>query len=284
MPPADLPFVTCAPSDVAGWLRLFDIQALPVLAATAAEVAALRRIEDAVDAHRLSETVARDPLLTLKLVAHVALLRHGRDGGEVETVTEALVMLGIPPFFRFCEGLSTVEACLCGKAAALRGLQQSLRRARRTARFAIGFAVHRMDPDAAVIHEAALLHGFADQLLWLRAPDLAAEVARRQEADPSLRSNAAQVAVLNVTLVQLQQALMQAWDLPALLRRMTDCQAQATDAQLRNVQLAVRVARHSAHGWDNPALPDDILELGTLLQLAAEPVRRLLQEIDADEP
>ena len=42
--------------------------------------------------------------------------------------------------------------------------------------------------------------------------------------------------------------------------------------QVRNVRLAIRVARHSAQGWDNPALPDDVAEIGRLLQLG--PSRR----------
>jgi len=39
-------------------------------------------------------------------------------------------------------------------------------------------------------------------------------------------------------------------------------------------KLAVRLARHSAHGWDNPALPDDYIEIGQLLNLSPEAVRQ----------
>ena len=42
------------------------------------------------------------------------------------------------------------------------------------------------------------------------------------------------------------------------------------------------VARHSVQGWDNPALPDDVEEIGHLLQLGTDPTLRLLREIDAD--
>ena len=45
--------------------------------------------------------------------------------------------------------------------------------------------------------------------------------------------------------------------------------------------LAIRVARHSAQGWDNAALPDDVNEIAHLLQLGIDPVWRLLQELDA---
>jgi hypothetical protein len=48
------------------------------------------------------------------------------------------------------------------------------------------------------------------------------------------------------------------------------------------VLLAIRVARHSAAGWDNPALPDDVHDIAELLQLSADATTRLLHEIDED--
>ncbi|MBL8304735.1 MAG: histidine kinase, partial [Ideonella sp.] len=33
-------------------------------------------------------------------------------------------------------------------------------------------------------------------------------------------------------------------------------------------------------GWDNPALPDDVNDIGDLLQLSAESTRTLLHDID----
>ena len=280
--PAAHEFITRAPNDLAGWMALLNAGDLPVLASTAAALEELRGVEDAVDAHMLADALSSDPLMTLKLMAHLARLRRGRDGSDTETVTEALVMLGIPPFFRAFGPQDTVEDLLAAQPAALEGFWQVLRRSHRAARFAVAFAVHRMDHDAAVIHEAALLHDFAELLLWLRAPALALEVRRRQQADPELRSAAAQRMCLHIGLGELQHALLAAWRLPATLVQITDQQAHAETPQWRNVRLAICVARHSATGWDNPALPDDVAEIGRLLQLAPEPTLRLLREIDAD--
>ncbi len=276
------PFITRAPRDVAGWVALFDPHRLPALARTVATLDELAQNEDAVDAHGLAEAVNQDPLLTLRLLAHVAQLRRGREGSEVETVTEALVMLGIPPFFRAFAGLGAAEERLADWPEALAGFEAVLRRSHRAARFAIGFAVHRMDHDAALLHEAALLHDFAELLLWLHAPALALQIAQAQAADPQLRSAVAQRAVLNVELADLQHALMQAWRLPSMLVRVTDDHAAQPTTQLRNVLLAIRVARHSAHGWDNPALPDDVRDIADLLALGHDATQRLLLDIDSD--
>jgi HD-like signal output (HDOD) protein len=282
MAPCVAPTIDRAPRDLASWAARFEIETLPVLAQTAAELELLGANEDAVDARQLAETVSADPLLTLKLLSHVARLRRSRDAdvrGDPETAVAALVMLGIGPFFRAFGAQPTVEDALAGQPAALDGFRAVLQRSRRAANFAIGFAVHRMDPDAEVIHEAALLHDFAEMLLWLRAPALALEIERRQQADPALRSATVQRELLNVELSDLQHVLMQAWRLPPLLVRISD-DRHAETPQVRNVLLAIRVARHSARGWDNPALPDDIADVAGLLQLGNEPAARLLREID----
>ena len=44
----------------------------------------------------------------------------------------------------------------------------------------------------------------------------------------------------------------------------------------------MRVARHSAKGWDNAALPDDVADVARLLNLAPDAALRLLREIDAE--
>lgn len=156
-----------------------------------------------------------------------------------------------------------------------------LARARRGANFALAFAAHRLDPDAAVLHAAALLQEVAELLLWLRAPSLATAIADRQAADPALRSADAQRELLGTTLAEIECALLRAWGLPPLLRRLGD-EHHADDPQVRNVRLALRLARHSARGWEDPALPDDRREIGELLQLADEPLQRLLHAIDRE--
>lgn len=264
--------------NLAAWVAHFRDAPIPVLASTAASLDELAAHEDAVDAHLLAEAIGADPTMTLRLLAHVGT--NSRRETDVETVIGALVLIGVGPFFRQFGGLPTIEATLADEPAALAGARGVLARAHRAARFALGFAAHRIDPDAAVIHEAALLHDFAELLLWCHAPSLALEIAQRQKADPSLRSANAQRAVLGVTLSDLQQQLMKAWRLPELLIRL-DADHHAEHTQVRNVLLAVRVARHSAHGWDNAALPDDVADIGALLQLGPVPTLKLLHEIDA---
>ncbi|MGE5116909.1 MAG: HDOD domain-containing protein [Betaproteobacteria bacterium] len=269
-----------APASIDGWVAQLRGAPIPVLPETAQALEVLRADEDRVDARALAEVIACDPLMTLKLFVHASARRSRHASGDVETVTAALVMLGIAPFFRAFGPQPSVDELLHDNPEALDGLARVLDRAHRAAQFALGFAVHRQDHDAAVIHEAALLHDFAEMLLWCHAPELALAIRRRQLADPSLRSCMVQRAVLNVELPDLQHALMVTWRLPELLVRITD-QQQAHHPSVRTVMLAIRLARHTADGWDNPALPDDVRDIGRLLNLAAEPTLQLLRDLDA---
>ena len=265
--------------DLAAWTAFFRDAEIPVLARSADAVEELREIEDEVDANLIGETVATDPLMTLRVLAHASANRPARVVTETETVTAAVVMMGISPFFRAFHDLPSVEDRLRAQPQALQGLLAVLKRAHRAANFALGFAVRRMDHDAAVIHHAALLHDFAEMLLWCHAPALALRIQQAQQADPTLRSSAIQTQVLNVTLADLQQSLMRAWRLPELLMRITD-DRHAEHPSAKSVVLAIRLARHTAQDWNNAAIPDDVRDIAQLLNLSEAATSQVLRELD----
>lgn len=265
--PPDSPFITQPLRDLDAWVAHFRDAEIPVLGSTADALEAMRANEDDVDANLIGEMVADDPLMTLKVLAYASAHRPPRLVTDVETVTATVVLMGISPFFGAFGQQPTLEERLAHEPEALEGLGEVLRRAHRAAQFALSFAVHRMDHDAAVIYGAALLHDFAEMLLWCHAPQLALRIRAAQKADPALRSHVIQQQVLNIQLFDLQQALMRAWALPELLIQITD-DRHARHPSVQNVVLAVRLARHSAESWDNPAIPDDIAALSQLLNLS----------------
>ena len=275
--------LTAAPESLAKWLSAFDVRSVPVLESSACAIEELRAQEDGVDAHQLADRLGADPLLTVKVLSLVAELpgRRGRSDqmGEPRTLLAALLLLGIRPFFRAFGRQAAVEALLASDPEALAGFRHVLRRANRAADFALAFAVHRMDPDAGIIRSATLLHEFAELLLWCRAPALAVEMERRRVRDPTTPSCELERAVLNIDLVELRRGLMSAWQLPTMLTQIAD-DRHVDAAQVRNVWLAVRLARHSARGWEDPAIPDDVSEIATLLQLGVAPTWQLLRQVD----
>ena len=265
--------------DLAAWTGHFRRAEIPVLRETIDALDALRANEERTDANSIGEMIGGDPLMTLKVLVHVGEHRGRTVVTGPETVISALVMMGIPPFFRTFAAPEAIEDRLAASPAALAGVQRVLQRAHRGARFALAFAIHRADPHAASIHAAALLHEFAELLLWCHAPALALHVRALQDADPTLRSSAAQKGVLNVELGELQATLAIAWRLPALLADKGQ-EAPGGSPGARTVALASRLARHVANGWDNAAVPDDVAEIAEFLNLSAGAALDLLTGVD----
>ena len=272
--------LTKAPAALRTWSTHFAEAPIPVLAETSEALAALASRQEEVTVSQLAPLVLADPLMTVKLLAHVAQRRSARALTGSETVSQAILMMGVQPFFSAFATQPVIEAQLADWPAALAGVRRVLDRSHRAALFALAFAVHRKDPDAEIVHEAALMHDFAEALLWCHAPALALAVDRLREADPTLRSARAQRLVLNIELCDLEQSLLRAWRLPDLLVRITD-DRQAGDPQARTVLLALRIARHSAAGWDNVAVSQDLRAAADLLGLSSEAVREKVMRLDA---
>ena len=192
-------------------------------------------------------------------------------------------MQGISPFFHTFQDIHTILDWLRDRPEALSGLIKVITRARRSAHFAMNFALRRQDQDAVVIQEAALLHDFAEMLLWCHAPDLALEIANRLKTDHTQRSQVVQREVLGITLDDLGHELMRLWNLPELLIECTDGH-KMNDPRVRSVILGVQIARHTQHGWDDPhaemALPADIKDVAQLLTLSYDAAQRLVMSID----
>lgn len=267
-------FIDEPPRTLEDWVARFARMELPVLRRTLAELESLRVGEQAIDPRAVALTVCADPLMALRLFAFLAARRR-HPSADVATVERAVVMLGVPPFFRAFGALPTVEERLLGRREAHAGLLQVLRRARRAARFAFEFSAWRNDPGTEEIVLTALLHELAEILLWCFAPSLALRVRAVQASRPGLRSVVAQRAVLGIELTDLQRALARRWHLPELLAAMMD-EHHAANPRVRSVLLAVRLARHSARRWSDPALPDDYREIADLLSTTPQRVRELI--------
>lgn len=278
-PPRPVNFLTVPWPHIGAWTHYLLNAEIPVLASTAQALEELRAKEDEVDANMLTPVIQADPLMTLKVLSFAAGLRKPSQATETESITTSLVLMGISPFFRHFGPQRTVEDWLADQPEAKESLQKLLRRAERAGQFALGFAVHRGDTDATVIHQAAFLHDFAEMLIWLHAPALATKIRDAQATDATLRSSVIQKEVLGVEITDLRQTLMKLWHLPELLINISD-DRHAERSNVQCVVLAVRLARHTAQDWDNAAVPNDIEDIARLLNTTPRIARLFLNKID----
>jgi HD-like signal output (HDOD) protein len=266
-------------ADLAAWVRFFLNAEIPVLQHTSQALEELREKEDEVDAGMLAALIDTDPFLTMKVLAYVSAKRRNVESTQTETVISSLVMVGVAPFFRAFGVQPTVEDHLRDYPEALEALLALIKRANRAAHFATGFAVHRGDTDVAVISQAAFLNDFAEMLMFCYAPALEMEIRAMQKANPTLRSVSLQRFVMHIDLNDLRQELMKHWRFSELLVRISDGK-HPEHPSVRNVQLAVRLARHTEHGWDNAALPDDFEDIAQLLNASTRVTRGFVYKID----
>jgi HD-like signal output (HDOD) protein len=257
----DLPFPGIAP-----WVGYFKDVELPVLRHTAQQLELMRQDADRVNARKLASVILLDPLMTLRVFRYIEEHRGKRQITDITTIEQALMMTGIHPFFEHFKDLSVIEQQLKGHPRAMLGLLKIFARARHAAEWAREWATLRRDLDIDEISVAALLHDFAEILMWCFAPALAQRVRERQTADHSLRSHDAQVAEYGVALDEITLALARAWALPQLLQSLIDPDS-AESPRVKTVTLAVDLARHAANGWTDAALPNDFKAIEDLLHI-----------------
>jgi HD-like signal output (HDOD) protein len=267
-------------SSLDSWVAYFSQAQLPVLRHTVVELEKLRANAEFANGRVLSSVILQDPLMTLRVLAYIERHRRKSQTADITTIERALMMIGIEPFFRDFRDLPLVEDSLKPYPKALLGLLKVMARARHASRWAREWALVRHDLDVDEITVATLLHDVAEILMWCFAPTLALQVRDMQVKDRALRSQTAQQMIYNIALPELQLELARLWHLPELLTTLMD-RKNADNPRVQNVTLAVDLARHSANGWDDAALPDDYAAIEELLHISHE---HLLQKLGLETP
>lgn len=244
------------------WVDAFGATELPVLERTLVELGRIREDPDRVSTQHVSDVVMHDPFMTFKVLRYIQQQRHKSQRVDVTTIAHALMMLGMNPFLAHFADQSTLQSQLAGNAPALEGALNVISRARHAAMYARDWALVRHDIEIDEVTTAALLHDLAELLLWCYAPELAVRMHELQR-EHQMRSDAVQREVLGFPLIALQVELGHQWQLPGLLCELMD-ERQAHTPRGLNVSVAVALARHSANGWDDAALPDDFAAIGRL--------------------
>jgi HD-like signal output (HDOD) protein len=267
--------MTQQPQDLAGWVALMSNAELPVLKHTVRELERMRADEDNLNARSMAQVVTSDPLMTVKLLRYVQAHKRSSQTQELVQVEQAIMMMGFNTVFREIQPEPVVEDMLHGHLPALTNLLRTVRRAQRASRYAFDWALLLHDLHAEEVRIAALLSYISEMLMWCFNPEAMLKIHAMQEADKSLRSAAVQQEVLGFKGMDLQKALATEWKLPDLLLTLMD-PAHSQNSRVCNVMLALNLARHSANGWDDAALPDDYRDIAALLRIEPEKVKAMV--------
>jgi HD-like signal output (HDOD) protein len=258
-----------------GWVAFLSSAEIPVLKHSARDIAVLRDDNEHLSARTVAAVVLGDPMLTAKLLRYLQQHKHRSQEHEVVEVEQALLMLGVETIFNRLPLRPLMDEVLRGHIEALTCALRVVHRSNRAAAYAFDWAVRLRDMHFEEIHVATLLHDLAELLMWCFAPAAMLQIHALQLHDKTLRSHDVQQQVLGFPLSALQSALAEKWGLPKLLLTLMDDEC-AQQPRVRNVTLAVNLARHSAGGWNDAALPDDYKQIGELLNIPCEDVMRMV--------
>ena len=257
------------------WVDFLSRADIPVLKQTARELTALHQDENRLSARGAAQIIVVDPMMTVKLLRFLQAHKHRRQEHEVVLVEQALIMLGVESFYNKIPPQPLVQEVMQGELEALVQLLHVIHRSHRASEYAFDWAVRLSDLHYEEVRIAALLHDLAEMLMWCFASKQMLEIRAMQQHDKTLRTRAAQEQVFGFSLFDMQKRLVKEWSLPELLLTLMD-DANSNHQRVRNVVLAVNLARHSANGWDDAALPDDYTEIAALLRMTPEQVMVML--------
>jgi len=249
---------------------------IPVLKQTARNLAALEKNEQHMSARSIAHVVKYDPLMTVKLLRYLQQHKHRSQQHDVVEVEQIIMILGLETTLNKVSAKPLAEEILGRKnITALVYLLKTAHRANIASSYAFDWAVRLHDLHFEEIRIATLLHDIAEILMWCFAPDKMLKINNLQKLDKTMRSVTAQESILGFSLNQLQLELAVKWKLPQLLITLMDDNS-STLQRVRNVALAVNLARHSANGWSNAALPDDYEGIAKLLHLQTEDIMNIV--------
>lgn len=237
------------------WVSEISLDELPVLRRTALALSYLAKNVEGLSASDITDVVLHDPLMTLKVVGFANSRSRGRFSAEIASVHNAVIMLGVPPFFKHFASLASVEEVMDGRDRAMTGLLNTLSRAHHAAWQARDLAVLRADVKAEEVYVGALLHDMGEIVLWCCAPEMMLSILKSVRHNRVSREEA-EMQILGFTLWDLQQALAAEWKLPDLLTGFMDNKNAVNPRALMAI-IGAALARHAATGWYSPKLLAD---------------------------
>ncbi|HOY70583.1 MAG TPA: HDOD domain-containing protein [Methylotenera sp.] len=260
---------------IKAWIDFLSNKPIPVLKLTARELQNLKEDENKLTVRNITPIVLHDPFMVFRVLSYAKQHPSKHQQQDLIQVEQAILMMGTNAFYRNLPTNLVIEDQLKDKLPALGQLLKIVKRTHRATYYATDWAAYHKDLRSDEVHIGTLLHDLAEMLLWCFAPNKMLNIAHLQQADKTLRSKVAQERVLGFKISDLQKALVENFQLPPLLSKLMDDE-NSNDHHATNVRLAINLARHSANGWDDAALPDDYKEIAAFLRVDVEKAKAII--------
>lgn len=274
--PNDLPkryterMTTAEPLDslktAAPYLDAWQPANLPMLQATQEALRSAQVSTSASSPGALAAIVARDPFLTVQVLAYVNSIPRGSFASDITSLEHALMLLGVEQFYDRFSRRPVLERLLEKEPARLRVLHGRLSQCLLAGLLAREVARIRLDNKAEEVFLGALLHDLIEPLLLLSHPQRIAPMHWHSHSNLLLSDPALQQQLLGFSYQTLLQHYASQIGMPYLLAGLM-CDQQLDRPRNYSVQLAVQGARASLLGWWRPEQEAATQQLAEFLKL-----------------
>lgn len=250
------------------WLQQLEQKALPSFAHTTRKIASLAQEEES-SANDLAKVILQDSTMSSRVLRLVNSAVYNPGGRQIDTVSYAIVVLGLEKVRNMAITVSFLEDLLNGSP--LWHVQQETAIAYQAATHVKRLAEHHGVQDTESLYIAALFKRLGQVMYWCFPDSRGADL--KSACDGVLSSAEVEKDVLGFTLAELTQALIDKWRLSSLLEQQgraqgkdnwqKDCLAQAYE-----LTLGVR------KGWNSP-------EARRALDRCAKSMNMTTEEVEA---
>jgi|GEM_PF-1790329 len=263
------------PKVAEAWVNILSRGQPPILKRTQDELKQFEETIYEVPVRTIATIVENDPLMTLNLMMVVGRFNSSRPT-EVETIEEALLMIGCVNFIKKAIRIDTVDALLAKRPEVLLGALRAVARARRAGIFAKDWAHIRNDRNEGAVMIASLLFDIVDVLAWVYAPEKMMEFEAVVKENPRRKIALSRWMEFGFEWDELETKLYKRWRLPTLVSDMIKPQRGQQSPSSKLVHLAAGFSRRLSENRDHKAMVRDLGELSVLLKM---PIGKLLEHL-----
>ena len=256
------------PQSLDEWASFLKDRSLPLLKTTCEQLKPLGPLED-VSMARFSNVVLTDPGLTLTLL-RAASQRHSKHlQGEVPTIDNAAMILGIACVEKIIQEMSCLDDLT--DARSKEHYMQVVARTYHGAYQAYSMARIRVDMIPEEIFTASMLQQVAALMLLVHAPAVVPDVA-------FLDNEKIQQQALGFTLQQLSQRLSQEWNLSHFIQLSLDKEEHDNNPRIYEIHLAGHVAQAAERGWETEEMEKLLEDIAAHLHIGIAEVQSEIRD------
>jgi HD-like signal output (HDOD) protein len=238
------------PRRLQDWVSALDEAALPILPFSAHVLGRLSEEAEPPGINELCGILYRDPALVHHILRRANGLRHRHLDARVNSLEQAVMMLGIERVMRLPATMPSLEQSL--EEPNRSGYLEAASGAYHAACQAWSWAKLRHDMLPSEVFTATLLRHSGELALWAHGAETMPQIAELQAYSDGYRDEAEYVQ-LGFTSTELSLALVQLWRLPTLVTENLRPEKTLTTRAF-GIVLAVRLSALSRHGWHHPEM------------------------------